>query len=144
MARLLYNIMLGYVCFSLASFVLFQSQIIPYSLPVGWQPISSSNNIIADLFSINAFTVLLGIGGGIAIGIVGFLLKQGINAVYALTIFVFGVVFTPVQQLVTSLPITLALFFTGDLSYLAVVITSIVGFAVFIFFVELLANRNVS
>lgn len=144
MAKLLYNILLGYVCFSLASFVLFQSQIIPYNLPVGWQPISSSSNIIADLFSINAFTVLLGIGGGIAIGVVGFLLKQGINAVYALVIFVFGVIFTPVQQMVTSLPITLALFFTGELSYLVVVIMSVVSFAVFIFFIELLAQRSIS
>lgn len=141
--RLLYDILLFYVVLSISAFIIVESQIIPMSLPFGWE-MTGSTNTLDLLFSINAFTVLLGISGGIAIGIVGFLLKQGINAVYALTIFVFGVVFKPVASLVTSLPLSLAVIFAGDLSYLVTVFVSILSFAVFIFFVELLVGRNVS
>ena len=142
--RLAYNILLFYICANLASFIMLQSEMLPINISLGWQPISQTDNVLLDLFNINAFSVLLGIGGSIAIGIVGFLLRQGINAVYALIVFVVGVLFTPVSQFITSLPIVLATVIPADSTYLISVILSIVSFAFFFFFIELVTQQRLT
>lgn len=115
--RTFYNIMSFYVMLNIVSFIMAAAQLFPnVGVTLPWQ----SEGTIASLFNIDAFSALTGIVGGVAIGIVGFLLKQGIYATFAVIIFVFGVVFKPISLLFTSLPIALGSL-AGDASWKSVV-----------------------
>jgi hypothetical protein len=96
------------------------------------------------MFNLDFVSLLAGVAGGVAIGIIGLLLKQGLNVIYALIIYVIGVIFTPVLRFLTDLPIALSSIVPAESQWLIVVPLSIVSFAFFIFFIELLVGRNIS
>jgi hypothetical protein len=129
-----------YVMLNIVSFIIAAAQLFPdVGVTLPWQSAGTLNS----LFNIDAFSALTGIVGGVAIGIIGFLLKQGIYATFAVIIFVFGVVFKPISLMFTSLPIALGSF-CGDAQYLVTAILAVVSFAAFWFLVELLLQRSVS
>lgn len=136
--RLFYNILLFYCILNLSSFIISSANIFPtVNVALPWQ----SEGQIQGLFSIGAFEAITGLAGGLAIGIIGFLLKQGVYATFAVVIFVFGVVFKPIQLFFTSLPNALGLLAGADAAYLVAAILGIVSLAAFWFLVELLTQR---
>lgn len=107
---------------------------------------------IDSIFSIDEFSILLGVGGGILIGVVSFLFKPGVYAIYALLIWVFGVTFRAVQTFLLVLPNTLGALIPnvacvtigGELvNPIAISVTVIVGWALFWWCSSLIFQRDV-
>lgn len=66
---------------------------------------------LQNLFSpLDSYSVLVGIGGGVLIGVAGLLLKQGVYAIYALLLWALGLMFNVVYTFVTVIPNTLSAF----------------------------------
>jgi hypothetical protein len=63
---------------------------------------------MAGWFDISAFSVLVGIGGSIAIGIAGLLLRQGTYAIYAVLLWAIGNFFPFVRDFFLTIPNTIA------------------------------------
>ncbi|MFA5366220.1 MAG: hypothetical protein WC325_13645 [Candidatus Bathyarchaeia archaeon] len=62
---------------------------------------------LSTLFSIDTFSVLIGIGGAIGIGLAALLLKQGTYAIYAMLLWAIGCMFKVVQTFVLVIPNTI-------------------------------------
>ncbi len=137
---MLFYCLLNIMAFGISAVGIFPS--VGVTLP--WQTDSNGNLQVASLFNIDLFSALTGIFGGIAIGIVGFLLKQGVYASFAVVIFVFGVVFKPISLMFTSLPQALGALAGPSGGFLVTMILSIVSLAGFWFMVELLMQRYFS
>lgn len=63
---------------------------------------------LSSVFSVDAFSVLLGIGGGLAIGVAALLLRQGTYAIYALILWAIGSMFKVIQTFFLVIPNTIA------------------------------------
>lgn len=63
---------------------------------------------LSNVFSINTYSALIGIGGAAMIGLAALLLKQGVYAVYAMLLWGIGVMFSVVQTFILAIPNTLA------------------------------------
>lgn len=62
---------------------------------------------LSSLFSIDAFSVLVGVGGAVGIGLAMLLLKQGTYAIYAMLLWGFGCVFNVIKTFVLVVPNTI-------------------------------------
>ena len=62
---------------------------------------------LSSVFSINTYSVLIGIGGGLAIGLAALLLKQGTYAIYAMLLWAIGCMFNITQTFFLAIPNTI-------------------------------------
>jgi len=107
--------------------------------------ISALNNV----FSINTYSALIGIGGAALIGLAGLLLKQGVYAVYAMLLWAIGVMFSVVQTFVLVIPNTLAAFLPeatnplpGSTNPLIIVISLFFAFGAWMYMFGLVIQRE--
>jgi hypothetical protein len=87
------------VCYAFWAFNIFGGTI---AYPLG--DVSS----LSTLFSIDAFSVLVGVGGAVGIGLAALLLKQGTYAIYAMLLWAIGCMFKVVQTFVLVIPNTVS------------------------------------
>lgn len=102
---LVFGVSLQVTCYLFWAFDFFGDLI---SYPLG--DVSSLQNV----FSIDGYTVLIGIGGGIAIGLASLLLRQGTNAIYALLIWAIGCIFSVIRSFFLVIPNVIGAFFPPE------------------------------
>jgi hypothetical protein len=107
---------------------------------------------LSTLFSIDAFSVLIGVGGAVGIGLAALLLKQGTYAIYAMLLWAIGCMFKVVQTFVLVIPNTIgallpeatnpnpALF---PINPLIILVSLFFTFGAWIFMFELVIQRPV-
>jgi hypothetical protein len=61
-----------------------------------------------SVFAIDTYSVIIGAGGAVGIGLAALLLKQGVYAVYAMLLWGIGTLFSVVRTFITVIPNTLA------------------------------------
>ena len=152
--RFFYSILLYFVALQVPAYLFMTFQIVP-----GIQyPFTLSNSLFDFSVVGLAFTGL----GASAILISSILLRQGTYAIYATLIWVVGTIFNPIKTFFLALPNTLmglfgSIILQTDPSYnplyptanlannpIVVVLTYLVGFGIFWFFMEIIAQRNFS
>jgi hypothetical protein len=74
---------------------------------------------LSSIFSIDAFHVLVGVGGGLAIGLAALLLKQGVYAIYAMLLWAIGVMFNLISTFFLAIPNTIGAFLPASTNPLA-------------------------
>jgi hypothetical protein len=62
------------------------------------------------IFNLDVYNTLIGIGGGIAIGLAGLLLKQGVYAVFAMLLWAIGCITNVINSFFLAIPNTIASF----------------------------------
>lgn len=137
------GVALQIVCYLLWAFNVFGG-IVEY--PLG--DVSS----IQSVFSIDAFSLLLGVGGAAIIGVAALLFKPGVYAIYAMVIWGVGTALKVVQTFFLAIPNTIgalippetnpnpAVFATNPV---AVAVTVIIGYAAFWWLFSLVMQRDV-
>lgn len=106
---------------------------------------------VASIFSVDVYSVLLGIGGGLAIGLAALLLKQGTYAIYGMLIWGFGCLFKVVQTFFLVIPNTLGALLPPEtnpnpelfpINPIIVVIGVLFAFFAWIYFFGLVVQRD--
>jgi hypothetical protein len=105
---------------------------------------------VQNVFSIDVYSVLLGIGGAAVIGIASLLLKTGTYAIYAMLLWGIGVAFKVVQTFFLAIPNTIGALIPeavnplpGQVNPIAVAVAVIVGYAAFWWLFSLVVQRDV-
>lgn len=104
-SALVFGVALQLTCYLFWAFNFF-GDIITY--PLG--DVSSLSNV----FSIDSYGVLIGLGGAMAIGLAALLLGQGKNAIYAMLLWGIGSMFTVVRTFFLVIPNMLSSIFTPE------------------------------
>jgi len=134
-----YSVILFILCLNIAAWLLVQSE----TLPVG-QELYYSPTDLSTIFSIDAFTIeALAIGGGLA-GIIAWLTKQYVFASLALVIWVISIMFNIGKGLLLGVPIMLATLLPEELIYLSQAVTALFAFILFMFFIEIASQRQIT
>ena len=106
---------------------------------------------LSSLFSINVYSVLIGIGGGLAIGLAALLLKQGTYAIYAMLLWAIGCMFNIIQTFFLAIPNTIGALFPPEtnpnpaafpVNPLVVVLGVVFAFAAWMYMFGLVIQRD--
>jgi hypothetical protein len=98
-SALVFGLSLQLVCYLFWAFDFFGG-IISY-------PFGDAASAVSSVFSINAYSVLIGVGGSLAIGLAALLLRQGTYAIYAMLIWAIGCMFNIIQTFFLAIPNTI-------------------------------------
>jgi hypothetical protein len=142
--RMLYNFLLFTVCLDLSGFLL------PYFIALpSYSVLPQTPTDIASIFSISNFA-FLGVAGA-AIGLAALLLRQGTYALYAMLLAIIGIFLPIVSNFLLSIPILLNAIIPASANPIAplpnpisLAVMAIMDFAAFMFFAELMSQRNIS
>ena len=118
-------------------------------------PIANSASMasLTGWFDISAFSILVGIGGSIAIGIAGLLLRQGTYAIYAVLLWAIGNFFQFVRDFFLSIPNTISALIPAStnpnpglfaVNPIMVVVSSIFAFGAFMYMFGLVFQREMA
>ena len=141
---LVLTIALQSVCYAFWAFNFFGG-VIEY--PLG--DISSLNS----LFSIDTYSVLIGVGGAAIIGLAAWLFKQGTYAVYAMVLWALGCMFNVVKTFLIVIPNTIGAFLPAStnpnptlfaVNPLIVVVIFYFSFGAWLYFFGLVIQRDVA
>ncbi len=102
-----------------------------------------------SIFSLNVYTVIIGAGGAIGIGLAALLLRQGVYAIYAMLLWGIGVIFSVFQTFILAIPNTLAALIPeatnplpGQTNPLIVVVVFLFTFGVWWFIFGMVIQRD--
>lgn len=149
--RMFYNLLLFTACLNFSAFLLPYFIALPYHTVFPWNPTD-----INSMFDFSNLASLAGIGiVSTAIGIVMLLMRQGTYALYALLIFAIGVLFKPINALVFAVPNLINALLPSSPGYtwiilgttfnpIGAVVYAVYTFAIFMFLVELITQRNIT
>lgn len=98
---------------------------------------------IADLFSINQFTIIAGGVGGAVTGILAMVTRSYALSGAVLLCWIVGVLFRPISDIFTGLPRLVTNILPPEIGWIAQIITAFTAFAFFIFIVEILGGRDI-
>ena len=143
--KLFYNALLFGVCTQLFCYISYAFHYLPLNYPYG--------NITGlygsgGVFSITAFSALVGIGTAAGIGIAALLLKQGVYAIFAMLLFGIGIMFNFIGNFFLAIPNTIAAFISATGLTVAqtqpflVVLSVIFAFSAWWFMFELIVQRS--
>jgi len=96
---LVFGVAVQVVCYLFWAFNFFGGLI---SYPLG------DVSALSSVFSIDVYSVLIGVGGSLAIGLAALLLRQGTYAIYAMLLWAIGSMFKLIQTFFLAIPNTLA------------------------------------
>jgi hypothetical protein len=145
MNALVFGIALQMTCYLFWAFNVFGGLVV--------YPISSASTMsgMAGWFDISAFSVLVGVGGSIAIGIAGLLLRQGTYAIYAVLLWAIGNFFPFVRDFFLTIPNTISALIPSvtnpnptlfPINPIMIVISSIFAFGAFMYMFGLVFQRE--
>lgn len=106
---------------------------------------------LSSVFSIDAFSVIIGLGGAAVIGLAGLLLKTGTTAVYAMLLWGIGCMFKVIQTFFLAIPNMLGSLIPPEanpnpalfpVNPIIVVIGIIFGFGAYIYLFGLVIQRE--
>lgn len=106
---------------------------------------------LENMFSINTFSVLIGVGGAVGIGLAALLLKQGTYAIYAMLLWAIGCMFSIIQTFILVIPNTLSALLPAStnpnpalfpVNPLIVVVSVIFAFGAWMYFFGLVIQRE--
>lgn len=106
MAKLFINALIFGVCLQLICYLMWAFNVFGGLLLYPFGDVS----MLSTTFSINVYSALIGIGGGVAIGLAALLLKQGVYAVFAMLLWAIGCMFNVIQSFFLAIPNTIASF----------------------------------
>ena len=141
---LVFGIALQTVCYLFWAFDVFGGLVV--------YPISNMSSM-TSWFDISAFSILVGIGGSIAIGIAGLLLRQGTYAIYAVLLWAIGNFFPFVRDFFLSIPNTISALIPSvtnpnpslfPINPIMIVISSIFAFGAFMYMFGLVFQRDMT
>lgn len=142
-SSLFYNMLLFGVCLQLGAYLVWSFNVVPGIV----YPLGQASDItdLNNLFSINAFSALVGLTG-VGIGIAAILLRANTYAVFAVLLFAIGVFFRVVQTFVLAIPNAVAAIIPASWGGgpIQVVVGAIVVFAGFMYLFELAIQRKAS
>jgi hypothetical protein len=141
---LVFTVALQSVCYLVWAFNLFAGKI---EYPIG--DVSSLNS----LFSIDTYSVLIGVGGAAIIGLAAWLFKQGTYAIYAMLLWAIGCMFNIVKTFLIVIPNTIGALLPAStnpdpalfpVNPLIVVIIFYFTFGAWLYFFGLVIQRDVT
>ena len=158
MSNLMYDILVLGICMEIVSYLMWAFQVIPPT--IFKYPFGNAADMLnmQNMFKLDIWMALIS-GSGVVIGVAALLLRQGTYALYALLIFAIGVFYRVVVPFLIVIPNTIAALLPDStnpnftmvggvpvygINPIQVVIGLIVGFAIFIFMLELVLQRKVS
>lgn len=106
---------------------------------------------IQSVFSIDVYSVLLGVGGAAIIGVAALLLKPGTYAIYAMLLWGLGTAFRVIQTFFLAIPNTIGALIPPEtnpnpalfaVNPIGVVITVVIGYAAFWWLFSLVIQRD--
>ena len=141
---LVFGIALQMVCYLFWAFDVFGGLVV--------YPISNMSSM-TSWFDISAFSILVGIGGSIAIGIAGLLLRQGTYAIYAVLLWAIGNFFPFVRDFFLTIPNTISALIPAatnpnpslfPINPIMIVVSSIFAFGAFMYMFGLVFQREMT
>lgn len=123
------------ICLNLAGFILNVSGFYPISTNLWLNPTE-----ITSRFALNIFAGV--VASGAITGIISLLTRTQVFASYALTIWVIGVLLSLGLWFVGGVPIFLAFLLPNELWYISSVIQAFVTVSFFLFFLEIISQRQ--
>jgi hypothetical protein len=135
------TIMMFMLCLNISAWALNTMSIIPFQVQNQWNP-----NDLRTWFSLNIFDTATMFGlilGGIG-GLVAWLLHANVFAYGIILLWIFGILFTPVNNFILGMPIFLSAILTPfGLAWLCIIPEIFFGFGFFIFLAEIMAQRQI-
>lgn len=137
-----FGVALQIVCYLLWAFNVFGGLV---EYPLG--DVSSIQNV----FSIDAYSILLGVGGAAIIGVASLLLRPGTYAIYAMLLWGIGTGFKVIQTFFLAIPNTIGALIPAStnpnpavfpVNPIAVAVTVIIGYAAFWWLFSLVIQRD--
>ena len=118
-------------------------------------PISNSASMVSltGWFDLSAFSWIVGVGGSVAIGLAGLLLRQGTYAVYAILLWALGSFFPFVRDFFLTIPNTISALIPAStnpnptlfaVNPIMVVISCIFAFGAFMYMFGLVFQREMT
>ena len=113
-------------------------------------PLGNASSL-TSVFDISVYSVLIGIGGGVAIGLAALLLKQGIYALYAMLLWAIGVMFNVIRTFVLVIPNMILAFLPSStnpnlsafpINPIVVVVSSFFAFGAWMYMFGLVIQRD--
>lgn len=145
--KIFYNFLLFGVAFQLVAYVLWAFNFFGdyISYPLG------DVSKLSTVFSMDVYSVLLGVGGALAIGVAAWLLKVGVNAIYAMLLWAIGTMFNIIQTFFMAIPNTIGALIPAEINPdpalfpvnpLVVAIGILFAFAAFMYLFGLVIQRD--
>lgn len=132
-----YSLMMFIICLNMSAFIISQSGSLTESQELYINPFDIQNQFSLTLFG------ALGVGGAI-LGLASLLTRQYVYAAGALLIWVIGI-FLPIGQwFLVGTPIILSVLLPPEISYITHVITAFFAFTLFMFFAEIVSQRQIT
>jgi len=112
-------------------------------LPIYREPITDPSNL-ANLFSLNTFTAITGIVGGAVIGILAIITRSYMLSTGVLLLWIIGVLFKPIQDIFIGLPYLVEAVLPSSVWFISQVFVAFSALILFMFFVEIVAQREIT
>jgi len=112
-------------------------------LPVYREPISDPTNIL-NLFSLDVFTAITGIVGGVTIGILAIMTRSYALSTGVLLLWIVGIMFKPVQDIFAGIPYLLEAVLPSQVWFFSQVFVAFSALILFMFIVEIIAGREIT
>lgn len=134
-----YSLLLFYVCLNLAAALVITFDIVSIG---NWGQHSDAE--MSGWFNLNIFG-MVAVGGGVTVaGIVAYFTKSYGLTVGLLLVWIVGVVYDPIRNLLLGFPLLLTALLPAEIAFLGTVFTVLSSVVFFMFFVEILSGRQVT
>jgi hypothetical protein len=125
------------ICLSVAAFIIATAQMLPNTSILVYNPSDFSS-----MFSIAVFGSF--VAGGTITGIISLITKQYVFASVALLLWVIGIMLNIAGSFVANLPLILGFIIPSELWFISTSLEALVGVILFVFFVEIATQRQIT